>query len=244
MPVITKEVQMPKRRPSPKRRVYYYDFSGIIPRKKYRYEKPISDLQRFLPIFVLLGTVGLCIGLDLSTRIPEVIAVQPKEVIEDQDIPVREVWEHGPTQEQTLELPLQEYPEEEPTIDMLVGEAIDFYFESTQHRSEARMIMHCLLHRESTHGVNKGHGDNGMAGGILQYWEDTWTGYRKLMIDQGYAEEISTRYNEADAIYTTVWALKTNRGKAWGPIYRELTNYQFSNKPGCPVPSWSRSSWK
>lgn len=238
-----------KRKPS-RRREYYYDFSGIIPRKRYRYVqvKPkVSIARRFLPFYVLVGSIGFCFGLDVGfdVRVDRIVfANQESEVEVQQDVPVREAWEHGPIEEHTRELPLQEYPEVEKTNDQHVGDAVDYFFESAQQRSEARMIMHCLLHIESSHGANKGHGDNGMAGGILQFWEETWAGYRKIMINEGYTEAISSRYNEKDAIYTTVWALKTNRGKAWGPIYRELTNYKYSDKPGCPVPSWSKDVWK
>lgn len=120
-------------------------------------------------------------------------------------------------------------------IDQFTGDAVDEFFESPAQQSEMRMIMHCLLYRETKHDLSKGMGDGGRAGGPLQFWQATWEGYRKLMIDEGYTKEISDRYNLKEAIRTTVWAIKNDRAKAWGPIYRTLEGRTDAT---CPVPSW------
>lgn len=124
------------------------------------------------------------------------------------------------------------------SIDTWVAEFVDEYFESNTQRSEARMIMHCLLHRESGHrelGENDAHGDGGRAGGILQFHENTWIVFRKLMLNAGLVNEIGSRYDAKEAIRTTVWAIKNNRSLAWGPILRESKGNDFA---ACPVPSW------
>lgn len=120
-------------------------------------------------------------------------------------------------------------------VDVFVGEAVDEFFKDAGRQSEVRMILHCLLNRETKHDVAKGHGDQGRAGGALQFWQGTWEGYRKLMIQDGLATEVSTRYDLKEAIRTTVWAIKNNRAKAWGPILRTT---QGRTDATCPAPSW------
>lgn len=120
--------------------------------------------------------------------------------------------------------------------DIWVGEAVNmFYGNSRERKSEVRMIMHCLLNRESHHSTTIAHGDNGMAGGPLQFWEETWTRMRTRMINDGYAEDLSDRYNMKDAIYTTVYAISKGWGREWGPILRDSTGADWST---CPTPSW------
>lgn len=120
-------------------------------------------------------------------------------------------------------------------IDTWIGEAVDEFL--PKYRSEARMIMHCLAHREAGHGASNGHGDGGKAGGPFQFWEDTWTGYRKLMIKEGKATEIGSRYDFKEAARTTAWAMSTGRAKAWGPILRDMNGSDFAT---CQTPSWSK----
>lgn len=124
------------------------------------------------------------------------------------------------------------------SIDTWVGKYVDKYFEKNTQRSEVRMLMHCLLHRESghqPHDANGPHGDNGKAGGILQFHQPTWEGYRKLMIKDGLVGEIGSRYNPEQAIETTVWAISTGRAYAWGPVARASKGSDFAT---CPVPSF------
>jgi hypothetical protein len=120
-------------------------------------------------------------------------------------------------------------------VDVFVGEAVDEFFKDAGRQSEVRMILHCLLNRETKHDVSKGHGDGGRAGGGLQFHQPAWEGYRKLMIQEGLATEVSTRYDLKEAIRTTVWAIKNNRAKAWGPILRTT---QGRTDATCPAPSW------
>lgn len=120
--------------------------------------------------------------------------------------------------------------------DIWVGEAVDEFFGNDRDKSsEMRMIMHCLLNRESHHSTTIAHGDGGMAGGPLQYWEETWTRMRSRMIQDGYASDMSSRYNMKDAIFTTVYAISKGWGKEWGPILRDYNGAGWST---CQTPSW------
>lgn len=124
-------------------------------------------------------------------------------------------------------------------IDTWVHKYIEKYFVDHHRRSEMKMIMHCLLHRESAHqelDANGGHGDGGRAGGILQFHQPTWNGYRKIMIDRGHITETGSRYNAEQGIETTIWAISDGRAKAWGPIYRTMNNEPIGAE--CPAPSW------
>lgn len=120
-------------------------------------------------------------------------------------------------------------------IDVFVGSAVDEFFQEPGKQSETRMILHCLLNRESKHAHSIGHGDNGKAGGPLQFWQDTWNGYRKIMMKDDLAKEIGSRYDLKESIRTTVWAIKTGRATAWGPVLRESLGKKNQT---CPVPSW------
>lgn len=120
-------------------------------------------------------------------------------------------------------------------IDTWVGTYVDRYFDNPVQQSEMRMIMQCLLHRESKHGYDKGHGDSGNAGGILQFWDSTWNRMRSQMLEAGEITEIGSRYDHEQAIHTTVWAIKNNRGLEWGPLKRSS---EGSNYATCPVPTF------
>jgi len=122
------------------------------------------------------------------------------------------------------------------SIDELVGKYVDEFFTTRSQRSEVRMIMHCLLNRESKHSEDTGRGDGGKAIGILQFHQPTWNGYRKIMIDRGFAIEIGSPLNVDQAIRTTVWAIKDGRAYAWGPILR-WSKGRYS-EAACPVPSF------
>ncbi len=135
-----------------------------------------------------------------------------------------------------VEVP-QKYPELQE-IDLMVGQAVDEFFTSPTQRSEVRMILHCLLNRESKHNLIKDKGDNGKAEGVLQFHEETWVRFRKLMIKQGLATEVGSQYDLKEAIRTTVWAIKTNRAKNWGPILR-FTQGRYQEAT-CPSPSFTK----
>ncbi|MCR4324970.1 MAG: hypothetical protein NUV69_04770 [Candidatus Curtissbacteria bacterium] len=119
--------------------------------------------------------------------------------------------------------------------DIYVGEFVDEYFENPAQQSEVRMIMHCLLYRETKHDLSKGHGDGGLAGGPLQYHEATWEGFRKIMVNKGLVTEIGSRYDVKESIRTTVWAIEDGRALNWGPLLR---NYNGQNYADCPYPSF------
>lgn len=128
-----------------------------------------------------------------------------------------------------------EVDQRDQNYDSWVGYYTDKYFTNPTQRSEVRMIMHCLLHRESKHDTDKGHGDGGRAGGPLQYHQLTWNGYRKMMMDKGLVDEIGSRYDQEQAIETTVWAISTGRAKAWGPILRDMNGSDYAT---CPTPTF------
>lgn len=114
--------------------------------------------------------------------------------------------------------PVEEYTPTE--ADVLVAKYSDIYGTTADQRSRLRVVLHCLLSKESVHGANQGQGDNGMAGGPLQFWEETYISYRKIMIKAGLVNQIGSRYNLEDAVETATWAITTGRGNAWGPILR------------------------
>jgi hypothetical protein len=121
-------------------------------------------------------------------------------------------------------------------VDRWVSKYVDEFFSTKSQRSEMRMIMHCLLNRESKHNGDTGRGDGGLAIGILQFHQETWNGYRKLMIKEGLTETIGSPLNNDQAIRTTVWAIKNKRATAWGPIAR--WNQGRYTEATCPMPSF------
>lgn len=145
---------------------------------------------------------------------------------------------------QIIELPPQEKivikEVEVPTvskgqlIDGYVGEAVDTYFEGSQ-ASEMRMIMHCLLNKESKHNLDKGLGDGGKAGGAMQFWQGTWERMRRHMISDGFATEIGSRDNLEQAVQTTAYAIYKGWGLEWGPLLRTWNGAGWAS---CPLPSW------
>jgi hypothetical protein len=126
---------------------------------------------------------------------------------------------------------IKEQPRE--NIDTWIGDSVDQFLPT--HKSEARMIMHCLAHRESGHGSSNSQGDGGLAGGGFQFHEATWVGMRKMMIKQGAATEIGSRFNLKQATYTTAWALSNGDALEWGPILRDSHGSNFAS---CQTPSW------
>lgn len=126
---------------------------------------------------------------------------------------------------------VKELPRED--IDTWIGDAVDEFLPT--HKSEARMIMHCLAHREAGHGASNAHGDGGLAGGPFQFHQETWDGYRRLMIKDGKATQTGSRYDFKEAARTTAWAISTGRAKAWGPILRDSNGSDFA---ACQYPSW------
>jgi len=136
---------------------------------------------------------------------------------------------------------IKEQPRE--NVDTYIGDAVDEFVPN--HRSEARMIMHCLAHRENGHGGNPdAHGDNGLAGGPFQFHQATWERMRKAMIKQGHATEIGSRYDFKEASRTTAWAmLETEKPRnkrsgsifEWGPVLRDSNGDNYAS---CQTPSW------
>src|SRR3990167_8683072 len=102
------------------------------------------------------------------------------------------------------------------TIDSWVSEYSEKYGKTNSQRNHIKVLLHCLLFRESGYGSNKSHGDGGLAGGPLQFHQPTWNQFRKLM-----GVERGSRYDMESSIQTTAWALANNRGDNWGPILRQ-----------------------
>lgn len=121
-------------------------------------------------------------------------------------------------------------------VDKWVSQFVDEFFTSNGQRSEMRMIIHCLLFRESKHNGKTIPGDGGLAIGILQYHPETWNRYRQLMIEEGLTDTIGSPLNDDQAIRTTVWAIKNKRATAWGPILRWTKGRYLEDT--CPVPSF------
>lgn len=129
-----------------------------------------------------------------------------------------------------------EVPQE--NIDTWVDKYVRQYFTGYQI-SEMKMIMHCLLHRESEHqphDVNGPHGDSGKAGGLLQFHQPTWDRMRGQMLKAELINEIGSRYDAEQAIHTTVWAIKNGRALEWGPVLRWSKGKH--NQAACQTPSW------
>lgn len=113
-----------------------------------------------------------------------------------------------------------EAPKEAPlTIDQMVEKHSTKYSDRLG-KSHTKALLHCLLNKESHYGEDKGMGDGGLAGGILQFHESTYIGYRKIMIKSGLVKSIGDRFDYENAIETTAWAINDGRGNAWGPILR------------------------
>lgn len=133
------------------------------------------------------------------------------------------------TKQKTVEVSVVKEVVVEKEKVVLVGSELDrivdknakrFSYGSVDRYSELKAVLHCLLYFESKHTAADGHGDNGKAGGPFQFWEDTYNGYRRIMIKAELTDHIGSRYDLEDATETTAWALTDGRGKAWGPILR------------------------
>lgn len=127
---------------------------------------------------------------------------------------------------------VEEIPQE--NLDTWVDKYTRKYFDGYKV-SEVKMIMHCLLHRESGHGASHNCGDSGLACGPLQFHQETWNRMRGQMLKAGLIEDIGNRLDMEQAIHTTVWAIYSGRATEWGPIYR---NYIGGDYATCQTPSW------
>ena len=109
---------------------------------------------------------------------------------------------------------------EPQTVSQIVEEQATRFSKTEPEKIKTIYLLHCLLRKESNYDQNKGHGDNGKAGGPLQFHNPTWERMRGQMKKAGLIEEIGSRYDMAQAIETTAWAISNGRGKEWGPILR------------------------
>lgn len=105
-------------------------------------------------------------------------------------------------------------------IDVYVDRYIRKYTNNNTQYSYYKQLLNCLLYYETKHGAVKKDGDNGLAGGILQFHQATWVSFRNKMLKLGLIEEVGSRYNDEQAVNTTIWALVNNYGNNWGPILR------------------------
>ncbi len=193
----------------------------LAPKRQRRIIKHLKRWKVYLAIFIFLSILGYIVALETMAFAKQLFSMTAYA-------PTVKVYATTVASNSAkLDTPRD--------IDTFTGKAVDEFFDNPAQQSEMRMIMHCLLYRETKHDLSKGHGDGGRAGGPLQFWQGTWEGYRKLMISEGYTDEISDRYNLKEAIRTTVWAIKHDRAKAWGPILRSM---EGSTHATCPVPSF------
>ena len=109
---------------------------------------------------------------------------------------------------------------DKPDFDFWVNKYSRKYLTSERDIEYTKFKIRCLYWKESRNELDNDHGDNGMAGGPLQFWHDTYVAYRNIMIQRGHVEEVGSRYDLENAIETTVWAISDGRGNAWGPLLR------------------------
>lgn len=120
-------------------------------------------------------------------------------------------------------------------LDHYIGEAVDEFFEDRSQRSEMRMLMHCLAHRENGHAANRNCGDSGKSCGPYQFRVETWSRMRGQMIKAGLTSEVGDLYNLKESTRTTAWAIKNGRALEWGPIMRDAKGSDFAT---CQKPSF------
>ncbi|MEK6877964.1 MAG: hypothetical protein AABY22_00070 [Nanoarchaeota archaeon] len=105
-------------------------------------------------------------------------------------------------------------------LDEYVDEAAKKYGKGKDGYSKLKSTLHCLLYFETKHGYANGKGDNGLAEGLTQFHQSTWTAFRKQMIKLGLAKEVYARTDDYEVIMTTAWALANGKERHWGPILR------------------------
>lgn len=106
------------------------------------------------------------------------------------------------------------------TIDELVDRYSRKFTKNPGGYSLMKSTLHCLLYFETKHTAANGRGDGGLASGPLQFHQQTYVNFRKIMIKRGLTDHIGDRDNLEDAVETTAWALSDGRGMNWGPILR------------------------
>jgi hypothetical protein len=118
------------------------------------------------------------------------------------------------------EPPVTPTPITKKSVDDMVVASAEKYGKSDEDINRLRVTLHFHLFKESRYGAVKRCGDSGRACGPLQFWAETFTAYRRVMIAQGHAREIGSRLDLETAIDTTAWALANGRQLAWGPLKR------------------------
>ena len=194
--------------------------------RKLKIKKLRASAKDFLYVVVFLAVVT---GF-FSSAYSFASAVKPVEALTSFSTKVIEV----PVEKEVIkeiEVPITDKGK---PIDVYVGESVDKFFKDGRS-SEMRVVLHCLLSRETRHDVNKGRGDGGLAGGPLQYHDSTWLRMRNNMIKDGYASEVGKREDLKLAIDTTAYAIFKGWGKEWGPLLRAWNNAGWAE---CPLPSW------
>lgn len=105
-------------------------------------------------------------------------------------------------------------------IDIWVDKYVRKYFKTDYEISKMKQIAHCLLLCESKHGTDDGMGDNGRAGGILQFHEPTYIANRQRMMKLELVDHLGNRFDDEDAIETAVWMWSQGQLNQWGPYSR------------------------
>lgn len=106
-------------------------------------------------------------------------------------------------------------------IDCWIDEYSNKYGKTTDEKQKIKVKLHFLAYKESKYGLSETCGDSGKACGPLQFWEPTWQGYRKIMLEDNLITEIGSRLDMEQALETTAWAISTGRENSWGPLLRK-----------------------
>ena len=94
------------------------------------------------------------------------------------------------------------------------------YGKSKWSQLRTKALLHFMLLRESAYGNTKSCGDSGLACGPLQFHEETYISYRKIMASRGLSVAIGSRLDLEDSIECAAWAINDGRENAWGPVAR------------------------
>lgn len=106
------------------------------------------------------------------------------------------------------------------SVSAMVEKNVERFAKTNSEKSYLLYLAHCLLYKETHHGSNSGLGDGGLAGGIAQFHQATFTSYRLQMQKEGLIDHLGSRFDDEDAIETMVWALANKKAGALGPVQR------------------------
>jgi hypothetical protein len=112
---------------------------------------------------------------------------------------------------------------EEPkslTIDEMVDKYSKQFGKTRWEQNRFKAMTHYLLLREQNYGGSNAMGDNGLAGGPMQFHAGTYTANRQRMIDKGLTDHMGSRFDMEDSISTAIYMFSLKQEKQWGPVAR------------------------